>query len=309
MRISIVVLTYRRREAVLNLLGCLARMRDADHEVIVVDNGGGDDAAAAVRAAHPGIRLLVLPHNTGVGARNRGIETATGDVVVTLDDDMVDFGDAELVHIRAAFAARPRLGALCFKVTWPGTDRVRDWVHRRPVADADATFPTYEVTEGAVAWRRSALLEAGGYREDFFISHEGLDLAYRLLDRGLEIVYDGGVRVGHDHRASGRPGWQRYYYDTRNLIWIAVLHQPVSYAAGYLLRGLGSMLVYSLRDGHLLSWLRAVRDGLLRVPGLARERRVWSADTRAYIAAADAYRPGFWTLARRRWGQKGFSLE
>ena len=308
-RVSIVVLTYRRPEAVLSLLDGLSRLRDADHEVIVVDNGGGDGAAEAVRAAHPDVRLIALPENVGVGARNHGLEAASGGIVVTLDDDMVDFDDADLAHLRAAFAAQPRLGALCFKVTWPGTDRVRDWVHRRPVADADQTFPTYEITEGAVAWRRDALLEAGPYREDFFISHEGLDLAYRLLDRGWEIVYDGGVAVGHDHRAAGRPGWRRYYYDTRNLIWIAVLHQPAGYAVGYLFRGLGAMLVYSLRDGQLPAWLRAVRDGLRRVPALGRERRVWSAATRAYVAAVDARRPGFWSLARRRLRQKGFSLE
>ncbi|NTV04581.1 glycosyltransferase, partial [bacterium] len=195
--VSIVVLTYRRREAVLRLLDGLSRLRDADHEIIVVDNGGGDGAAEAVRAAHPGVRLIALPGNAGVGARNRGLEAAGGEIVVTLDDDMVDFDDADLARLRAAFAERPRLGALCFKVTWPGTGRVRDWVHRRPVADADLTFPTYEITEGAVAWRRDALRESGPYREDFFISHEGLDLAYRLLDRGWEIVYDGGVAVGH----------------------------------------------------------------------------------------------------------------
>ncbi len=307
--VSIVVLTYRRREAVLTLLDGLTRLRDADHEVIVVDNGSGDGAAEAVRAAHPDVRLIVLPQNTGVGARNRGIEASRGDIVVTLDDDMVEFGDADLAYLRAAFTAQPRLGALCFKVTWPGTDRVRDWVHHRPVTDADLTFPTYEVTEGAVAWRRDALREAGPYREDFFISHEGLDLAYRLLDCGWEIAYDGGVQVGHAHRAAGRPGWQRYYYDTRNLIWIAVLHQPAGYAAGYLARGLGAMLVYSLRDGHLPAWLRAVRDGLRRVPELTKERRIWSARTTSFIAAVDAHRLGFWALARRRWRQKGFSLE
>ena len=244
-----------------------------------------------------------------MGARNRGLAAARGGILVTLDDDMVDFGDDDLARLRAAFAAQPRLGALCFKVTWPGASRVRDWVHHRPVADADLEFPTYEITEGAVAWRREALQEAGPYREDFFISHEGLDLAYRLLDRGWEIRYDGGVVVGHAHTDDGRPGWRRYYYDTRNLIWIAVLHQPAAYAAGYLFRGLGAMLAYSLRDGQLTVWLRAVRDGLLRAPALGRERRVWSQATRDFVAAADAHRSGFWTLTRRRLRQKGFSLE
>ncbi len=308
-RVSFVILTCNRRAAVLRLVDQLEAIADPDIEVIVVDNGSADGTAEALAAAHPGVDLVVLPENRGVGARNLGLARATGALVVTLDDDMVDFGPEQLAAVRRAFAEAPRLGAVTFTVTWPGTRRVRDWVHRRRIDQAGERFSTYELTEGAVAFRCEALAEAGPYREDFFISHEGLELAYRLLDAGWDIVHDGRIVVGHDHRREGRPGWRRFYYDTRNLFWVAVLHQPVGYASGYLARGLGSMLVYSVRDGHVLAWLRAVRDGLGRMGALRRERTPWTARTRAWIEEADRHRPGFLYLARKRLAQKDFSLD
>ncbi|MEZ4388849.1 MAG: glycosyltransferase [Candidatus Krumholzibacteriia bacterium] len=307
--VSVVVLTYDRRDAVLTLLDELVRLRDPAREVIVVDNGSADGTSDAIASRHPSVQLVALPANRGVGARNRGLERARGDIVVTLDDDMVEFTDANLAVLREVFTADPRLGAVNFKVTWPGTDRVRDWVHRPPAGEADRAFPTYEITEGAVAWRRAALDEVGLYREDFFISHEGLDLSLRLLDRGWHVRYDGRLRVGHAHAAGGRKSWRRYYYDTRNLLWIATLHLPWRDAVPYLARGLGAMLVYSIRDRFLGTWVRAVRDGLLGLGPYRRERRPISAATRRYLRECDRRRPGFWTLVLKRLRQKDFSLE
>ncbi len=307
--VSIVVLTYQRKDAVMTLLAGLAQVDDPGFETIVVDNGSTDGTADAVAAAHPDVVLIPQPENTGVGARNRGIEVARGSIIVTLDDDMLELDTPDLDHLRRRFAETPDLAAVCFKVVWPGTDRVRDWVHRPPPSEADARFDTYEITEGAVAWRAEALRHVGPYREDFFISHEGLDLSYRLWDAGWRIEYDGAVTVGHAHADGGRKSWRRYYYDTRNLIWISLLHHPARYAAPYLALGLAAMAVYSLRDGFLLTWLRAIRDGLERAPELLRERRPWRPATLRAILEMDSRRPPLLQLIRKRLGQKDFSLE
>jgi len=307
--VSVVVLTYRRQDAVLALLKDLESLRGEDFEVIVVDNGSADGTAEAIARHHPGVELVVLDENVGVGARNEGLAISRGEIVVTLDDDMLGFGRDDLNRLRDIFAGRPRLGALNFKVTRPGSDAVRDWVHHRPVEQANDAFDTYEITEGAVAYRAAALDAAGDYREDFFISHEGLELAYRLLDEGWEIAYDGRVSVEHHHAAGGRTSWRRYYYDTRNLFWVSTLHHSFGYAVRYLVLGVTAMGYYALRDGFLTTWLRAVRDGLRGVSALKRERRVWTPATRAFVEAVDAGRPGFVYLARKRLRQKDFSLE
>ena len=307
--ISIVILTYQRRDPVLALLAQLTTVRDDDLEIIVVDNGSADGTADAVAAKHPDVTLAALPTNRGVGARNEGLSRARGDIIVTLDDDMLGLDESDLKGLREIFVSRPRLGALNFKITWPHSDVVRDWVHHRPLADADGAFDTYEITEGAVAYRASALRDTGPYREDFFISHEGIELAYRLLRNGWDVAYDGSVAIEHHHAAGGRANWRRYYYDTRNLFWIAILHQPARYAVGYLGRGLSAMAFYALRDGFFKTWLEAVRDGLRGLSVLKRERHVWNERTRMAVAAADAARPGLRHLIRKRLRQKDFSLD
>ncbi len=307
--VSIVILTYRRKDSVLALLNDLQRITDPGVEIIVVDNGSDDGTTEAVAAAHPETLLISQPDNTGVGARNRGMERAAGNIIVTLDDDMLDLDNDDIAHLRRRFSESQDLAGLCFKVTWPGTDRVRDWVHRPPPSEAGACFDTYEITEGAVAYRTEALRVVGMYREDLFISHEGLDLSYRLWDSGWRIEYDGCIAVGHAHAAGGRKSWRRYYYDTRNLLWVSLLHQPARYAVPYLIRGLAAMAVYSLRDGFFLTWMRAVRDGLLGLPLILRERRPWSPSTHRAISEMDSRRPPFLELARRRLTQKDFSLE
>lgn len=309
MLVSIVILTYQRCASVMHLLGQLQALDDEDLQILVVDNASTDGTSDSISKAFPSITLLTQSENTGVGARNRGLEKAEGDIILCLDDDMVDLRIADLNLLRERFCNEADLGGLCLKVTWPGSDKVRDWVHRHPPSFADTSFNTYEITEGAVAWRRQALLDVGYYREDFFISHEGLDLSYRLLNGGWNIVYDGLAVVGHNHASGGRTSWRRYYYDTRNLFWIAVLHQPFLYAVRYLFLGVGALFVYSLRDGHLWAWLRGLCGGIWRIPALHRERQPWSKQTTAFIAEADSWRPGFLTMVRKRLRQSDFSLE
>lgn len=309
MLVSIVILTYRRAESVHTLLCQLAQLGDENLEIIVVDNGSGGDTAERIAQDHRQVQLVVLPTNRGVGSRNRGLEVARGEVIITLDDDMVDLTADSLQHLRRRFEQDTNLGALNFRVVWPGTERVRDWVHRRPSSHSRECFATYEITEGAVAWRRKALQQAGLYREDFFISHEGLELALRVLDRGWKIEYDGLVTVGHAHASGGRTSWRRYYYDTRNLFWVAALHMPFLYALRYVTVGVGAMLVYSLRDRHLWAWLKGVAHGLAGVPKFRKERKVWTSQTAAAVAEADSWRPGFWKLAGKRLRQKDFSME
>lgn len=309
MLVSIVILTYLRTESVLTLLSQLSALDDPWLEIIVVDNGSGPEAAATIANAYPRVRLVVLPENKGVGSRNRGLEVATGEIVLTLDDDMVDLAAEDLQYLRRCFSDDEKLAALNFKVTWPGSDRIRDWVHRHPPSHGDSRFATYEITEGAVAWRLSALRAVGFFREDFFISHEGVELAIRLLDGGWSVVYDGQVAVGHAHAAGGRASWRRYYYDTRNQFAVAILHMPALYALKYVMLGTVSMGVYSLRDRHFLAWLRGVISGIGSLGRFRRERKVWTAHTAAVVAEADSWRPGFWTMAFRRLKQKDFSME
>lgn len=310
LRITAAILTYKRKDALRKTVASLLAAGDPHLEIVVVDNGNNEDGTGdMLRAEFPDVRVIANANNMGVAGRNLGVSSATGTLVVTLDDDVRGLTAADFALIREAFLAEPQLGALAFKVLRHGTSEVCNWCHHRAVeTSADLRFRTYEISEGAVVYRREAFLAAGGYPESFFISHEGLELAYRLMNHGYVVAYDGRIAVEHEHESAGRPNWRRYYFDTRNVIWVAVRNQPWSVAARYLAKNLAAMAIYALRDGFPLWWVRGVRDGLKGIPEHRRQRVRWSRETGLACAEIDRHRPPLAYMIRKRLFRRGVSI-
>ncbi|HYD42185.1 MAG TPA: glycosyltransferase [Anaeromyxobacter sp.] len=110
MRLSLVVLTCERPDALELVLRGVARQRVGPFEVIVTEDGAASGTRACVEALRPGFPVPLL-HLTqaraGRGAcraRNRGVAAARGDYVVFLDGDMVPGPDFVADHL--AFARR-----------------------------------------------------------------------------------------------------------------------------------------------------------------------------------------------------------
>jgi GT2 family glycosyltransferase len=298
--ISIVILTWNRRENLQELLDGLVSLRPLVCDIIVVDNHSEDGTAEMVRAEYPAYQCIQTEKNEGVSARNHGISAASGAVVITLDDDLLGLSRADLVRLENEFANSKKLGALNFQVVDFFTKRTCNWVHHRPPSHCGDRFYTYEITEGAVAVRREAFEKTGGYCQDFFISHEGPDLAYRLMNLGYTVEFDGRICLEHKHADAGRQSWRFYYFDTRNTIWLAVRNMPWMKMPAYLVRSLGAMAVYAIRDGFFVWWLRAVWDAMVGLPKMLATRQPWTAQTGEWCKEADRHRPGFWTLVRQR---------
>ena len=294
--ISLVILTYQRNYFLERHLAALESWHQSVHQVIVVDNAG-EPPAAEVCARYPWATLIRAPHNLGVAGRNLGFEAASSEYVITLDDDVMDLKPKHLTTLRRLFADRD-VACITFKLVEGSTGRLVNWVHHRDATTyAHTSFPTYEIVEGAVAFRRECLQAVGGYPESFFLSHEGPDLAYRLMDRDWQVIYSAEIVVTHLFAPEDRTSGRNYYYDTRNTLWLVVRNLPVIYGAKLLLRQSCAMLFYSMRDGFLGIWLKAWWHGLR---GLRREiaaRKLLSKSTMLRIREIDAHRPVFWQLA------------
>jgi len=143
--------------------------------LVVVDDGSGDETAAvAVRAC---ATVIKGPENGPAGARNAGMRAASTDVVVFLDADTVPvkgwlsemvspLHDPGVVAVKGRYRTEQRAPLARF------TQLELEWKYERL---AHATRVDY-VDTGTAAFRRRALIEAGGFDETLRTS-EDVELA------------------------------------------------------------------------------------------------------------------------------------
>jgi len=256
--IGCVVLTQGRRPAELAAaLRSLLEQRGVELDVAAVGNGW------APTGLPDAVRPVALAENLGIPAgRNAGVEHVRGELVFFLDDDAALDGPDALAAVAARFAADPGLGLLQLRVIPRGGGPApRDWVPRLRVGDRARSSDVTAVWEGAVSIRRAVCEQIGGWPGEFRFAHEGIDLAWRVMDAGFRVHYAGAIAVlhapytpaGHDYSA---------YFGARNRVWIARRNLPWWLAVPYVASFAARTFLMLRARGRLRSALRGYRDGL-----------------------------------------------
>jgi GT2 family glycosyltransferase len=203
----------------------------ADREVVVVGNGW------APTGLPDGVRGVTLATNRGAGGgRNGGLPDLNGELVLFLDDDAELVPSDFLSRVIAMFDADPQLGAVQPRPVDPVTGETpRSFVPRLHVGDPGRDSDVAALWEGVVVVRRSVVDLVGGWPEVYFpYMHEGIELAWRIIDAGYRIRYVGDLLVHHRAVVAGRvPDF--YRLQARNRVWLARRNLPAPLAAGYLL--------------------------------------------------------------------------
>jgi GT2 family glycosyltransferase len=253
-----VVLSQGRRPADLHrALDSLRAQQGVDLDILVVGN------AWAPTGLPDGVRGIERATDDGIPAgRNHGVPHVDGDLLFFLDDDASLAEPQALARVAGKFEGDPMLGAVQLRVDAlePGAE-AREWVPRLWLGDRRRSSDVTHVWEGAVAVRRRAFEAVGGWPAEFRFVHEGVDLAWRLLDAGYRVHYAGDVAAWHPPYAAGRHDYH-YYFGARNRVWLARRYLPwalgVPFVATFALRTLPRMDTGARRRAAL----RGYRDGL-----------------------------------------------
>ncbi|HEX8083224.1 MAG TPA: glycosyltransferase [Solirubrobacteraceae bacterium] len=294
---AIVLTRGNRPELLHRAVRSLLRQRDVDLDVVVVGNGWRPEGVPE------GVKAVHLERDEGIPAgRNAGVPEVHGELLFFLDDDAELGEDDTLSRLEPLFHATHRLpgsedSPLHIAGTVPavagtvpavglvqlrvepreGSRRSRDWSPRVGSGGVDRSGEVTAVWEGAVAMPRKVFEEVGGWPSEFRFVHEGVDLAWRVMDAGHRVHYEAGVHVLHP-APPVNPTRHAYstYYGARNRVWLARRHLPlplgVPYAASFLIRALPRM-----REGReRRALLRGYRDGVREPAG---PRRPLSART------------------------------
>ena len=265
MRASVVIPTFNRIGALQTVVAAAqdqARPYGTEVEIVVVDDGSSDGTSdwLAAYGGEPGFRFVRQPNSGPARARNRGVEEATGELILFLGDDtepQPGWLDAHLEDHRL-FGDRGPQAILGYTSFPPETDSP----FLRFINEYGAQFGYLLIEDpGAVAFNffytsnislpRSQLVRLGGFREDFpAAAWEDIEFAYRAVNNGLRIRYQPRARTIHRHCIRPRTFCRRQRTSGRSAAIFATLHPE-----------LGEFL--SLHRSHRTTLLRRLRRGVL----------------------------------------------
>lgn len=276
---GVVILTMGRRpEELHRAVDSVLAQRGVEVDVVVVGNGWEPTGLP------PDVHTLGLAENVGIPAgRNAGVSSVHGDLLFFLDDDARLAGDDVLAAIARQFADDPRLGLLQPRVADPdGAPAPRRWTPRLRVGDPERSSYATAVWEGAVAVRPEVFAAAGGWADEFFYGHEGIDLAWRVWDTGAVVRYAGDIVV---HHPANDPARNALYYrlTARNRVYVARRNLPRPLIPVYLAVWTALTVVRLRPRSALGTWFRGFVEGLVTPCG---ERRPLSWRTVARMARA-----------------------
>jgi GT2 family glycosyltransferase len=202
--------------------------RDVEVECVVVGNGWEPTGLPPV------VNSVPLTDNVGIPeGRNIGAAHVSGDILFFLDDDAALATTGVLSDAVAAFDADPALAIAQLRSVDPdGAPTSRRHVPRVGSGGPDRAGDVAWFWEGAALVRRTAFDEIGGWPGEFFYGHEGVEVAWRVIDAGYRVYYAADLGVLNPAAAPFR-GPQHAYMNARNRVWVARRNLPRVLIVGY----------------------------------------------------------------------------
>jgi len=209
---SVVIPTYNRLDVLPEVLAALESQVEApSFEVVVVDDGSSDGTTqwlAAQRFRMP-VEVVVQENAGPAAARNRGVRRATGGRVAFLGDDTVPSAGWLAAHYRAS-EQRSGSGpiAVLGYTGWHPRMRLNPFLRYineyglqfgYALIDNPDDVPFNFFYTSNVSLPRELLLEDPFDLRFPYAAWEDIELSYRLVERGMRMVYEGTATVAHDH--------------------------------------------------------------------------------------------------------------
>lgn len=311
-KISVIVVTWNRREMLQACLDSLARQTHSSYEVIVVDNASSDGTVEAVRklaASYPvPLRLIENSSNRGFcAANNQGFRDSQSELVALLNND-AEAAPGWLEALESVIGLYDDVGMAASKIlVWEDPSRIDKCGHLiypdgqnrgRGSGQADrGQFDRVEEVlwaDGCAAMYRRAMLEdVGFFDEEFFAYADDAELGLRGRIAGWRCFYAPGAVVRHHRGATlGIGSARRLTLIERNrvllvvklfpgnLLWANGAYYLARIAAGLwaAIRNRGELRRYPGATGKMAAAGALFRGGLSAlpmIPSMLRKRRAF----------------------------------
>lgn len=222
--LSILIVNWNSKDHLRRCLETIASTcADLAPKVIVVDGASFDGCAEMLAREFPAVTLVQSPHNIGFGpCNNLGFSEVKTDQVLLLNPD-TELRPGAVAHLLQALDARPDAGIVsprllnsdgslqtsCVQALPTPLNQALDCEFLRRLFPAARLWGTaaafrskspveVEVLSGAcMALRSETFRMMGGFREEYFMYGEDVDLCYRVRKAGLSNLFIPDAEVVH----------------------------------------------------------------------------------------------------------------
>lgn len=247
-KISVVILTYNSVNFIEPCLSSVMHQINNNIEVIVVDNASADGTIELIKRNYPNVILIENKSNLGAcKARNRGIESAGGEWILTLDCDII-LQKNFLASILPILDTLPlKTGILQPKIMNYAGDKIysagiyKSFLNRfydigRGLPDSGLFDNMHNIFGGccAASLFRRKMLDAindkyGYFDERFFFLFEDVDLCWRAQRKRWSTLYYPKAKCFHYGNSSNTNKNKRQYLSFRNRnLLIAKNENPIA---------------------------------------------------------------------------------
>lgn len=217
-KISIIIVTWNGLHHLKKYLPSVFQTDYSNFEVIIADNDSNDATVAWVEKNFPDCKIAKMENNFGyAGGNNRAVDLAEGEILLFLNND-VEVTPQWLRPVSTAFAdpdtaiVQPKIrsaknremfeyaGAAGGFIDWLGYPFCRGRVFNTIEPDTgqyDDKIHIFWASGAAYAIRKDVFEDLGGFDTEFEFHMEEIDLCWRTLKNGHNIVFEPNSVVFH----------------------------------------------------------------------------------------------------------------
>ncbi|RNL52571.1 glycosyltransferase family 2 protein [Pedobacter jejuensis] len=234
--VSIITVNFNQHQVNLDFLNSLKQNPSKhDLEVVFVDNGSREEFEQEYKLIYPELIYVRSNHNLGfAGGNNLGIEKATGDYLLLLNND-TEITSSTIDVLVNEMESNAQIGLISPLILYydePDTIQYAGFTEMNYLTCRNSGIGSMQQNKGqfdndsritgychgaAMMCRRTDLDHVGLMADEFFLYYEELDWCERFKKAGLQIWFTGKTKIYHKESMSvGKESAIKTYFMTRN---------------------------------------------------------------------------------------------
>lgn len=299
--VSVIIPNYNGEGLLRECLDSVEAQGYPDLEIIVVDDAS-QDQGADIAAKDPNVRLIQNTKNSGFAySVNRGIEAATKDYLLLLNNDVV-LQDGFIEAMAQAISQSERIFSVSSKMLrYKEPELIDDtgdfinvlgWGWKRgdgmPARFFETADRVFSACAGAGIYRASSFDEIGLFDENHFAYLEDIDIGWRAMIYGYENRYEPSAKCLHIGSATMAEGARHSSFkvsiSARNTVYLLYKNLPYPYLilnSPFLAAGVMIKYLYFRNKGFEKDYVAGLKEGfrglkkLKKIPITKKNRRAF----------------------------------